>query len=706
MSKITFPTTYTATEAATTRTTPTTSSFRENCLHRLESQQRQEQQHHQYYQEGGEEILNSKKKLADDDDDDDDCYIGLLNKGTTSMASPTAAFTIPAASGDAKEDQVLIDYLSQYCQPSSSSLSLPLLPPTCWIQDIDPSSLEFLKSLAAGGDGGVHPPIPQLHLDHHPCTQPFTSIPPATTVLTTGAHDLDLTTTPAETSSDGKHKVGIYQHHHGADLTHPRLHEELHRSQLLPVNNDDDGITPTSTSVKNTNPPLMLSSTTSAAIGRAIPIASSFSDPPSSAEYDEQQRQQPSPHEHRLLLTIIENQQRQMHELQIRLDAMGSMMARMESDVRYLCSNSRQNQQQEQGQKRNQQQMEEERLRNLFPGHGIMGGGLGGGPPQQHQQARGVAVAAPHNQAENNAPRVIDDNNNNNPIMILLNNHIHHHPRGIFFPLFVSLFRFLVALPHQLRTILQSTGPGRVYVHLRQRAVELRAFDNVDLGSLMKLLIMLLIFTGRGNSSGKKATRQQRRNGRGGGGQDGAAAAGDDNATYDVYSLLQWVVEYWNGHRMHILILSSLIGYLVQAGLMSFLYKVLWLEREEVCRAWMGPKEAGEEEADANEVQVERDAADENRAEIVVGGDNNLNDGMLPNNRPNPAGNFIARPVVAPFAAAGAIIRRGPNNGGFLYDVRCLILSFLLSLIPAWFPEAVPEPVAEAEHERLPPLAE
>ena len=34
------------------------------------------------------------------------------------------------------------------------------------------------------------------------------------------------------------------------------------------------------------------------------------------------------------------------------------------------------------------------------------------------------------------------------------------------------------------------------------------------------------------------------------------------------------------------------------------------------------------------------------------------------------------------------MIRRGPNNGGFLHDVQCLILSFFLSLIPAWRPAA------------------
>jgi hypothetical protein len=471
-----------------------------------------------------------------------------------------------------------------------------------------------------------------------------------------------------------------------------RLSEEVCRSSLLPADDDnnDDEITPSSTPMNSIRPAMLLSSTSSVAAADAATPTLSSTVPPCST--DEQQQQ------HRLLLTIIENQQRQMHELKIRLDAMGSMMARMEADVRYLC-NTRQNQ----GDGRQQNPVQphmEQRLRHILPGYGDIGGrglfGLGGPPPPPPQQNQAAA------QAENNAPHP-NNINNNNPVMVLLNNHIRDHPRGIFFPLFVTLFRFLFSLPHRLRTILQSTGPGRVYVHIRKRALELRAFDNIDLGSLIKLLIMLLIFTGRGNSGKSKAARHTRRNGRGGGGggQDGAAAAeagGDDNAIapFDMYSLLQWVIEYWNGHRMHLLILSSLIGYLVQVGLMSFLYKVLWLEREEVWKAWVGPKEE-EEEMDANEVQGERVPANENREEVLVAEVGNI---------ANPAENVVARPVAAPAAvAAGGIIRRGPNNGGFLYDVQCLIVSFLLSLIPAWIPEAIPEVevvVPEAEQGQLP----
>jgi hypothetical protein len=46
------------------------------------------------------------------------------------------------------------------------------------------------------------------------------------------------------------------------------------------------------------------------------------------------------------------------------------------------------------------------------------------------------------------------------------------------------------------------------------------------------------------------------------------------------------------------------------------------------------------------------------------------------------------------------MIRRGPN-GGFFHDVQCLILSFVLSLIPAWKPEeaAAPQQREQAQAE-------
>ena len=45
--------------------------------------------------------------------------------------------------------------------------------------------------------------------------------------------------------------------------------------------------------------------------------------------------------------------------------------------------------------------------------------------------------------------------------------------------------------------------------------------------------------------------------------------------------------------------------------------------------------------------------------------------------------------------AAPALIRRGPNNGGFFYDILCLILSFVMSLIPAWKPDDYAQPEVE-----------
>ena len=73
---------------------------------------------------------------------------------------------------------------------------------------------------------------------------------------------------------------------------------------------------------------------------------------------------------------------------------------------------------------------------------------------------------------------------------------------GIFFPLFVMLFNFIVSLPRRVRALLLNTGPGRVYAHLREQAIERRAFANVDFGSIMKLVVMLLIFSGRVGGGG------------------------------------------------------------------------------------------------------------------------------------------------------------------------------------------------------------
>jgi hypothetical protein len=148
------------------------------------------------------------------------------------------------------------------------------------------------------------------------------------------------------------------------------------------------------------------------------------------------------------------------------------------------------------------------------------------------------------------------------------------------------------------------------------------------------------------------------------------------------------------------MVVAAIVGYLVQVGLMSFLYTVLWVERRELRMAWMGG-EGGEEVDGGGELGGEEATA------VVGDGDAGVNDGGgggvaergVDVDNDDAAGARIGDPnanVVRPIAGApaappaGGMIRRGPDNGGLLHDVQCLILSFFLSLIPAWRPtEAV-----------------
>ncbi|KAL7469215.1 hypothetical protein ACHAXS_010395 [Conticribra weissflogii] len=276
--------------------------------------------------------------------------------------------------------------------------------------------------------------------------------------------------------------------------------------------------------------------------------------------------------------------------------------------------------------------------------------------------------------------------------------------RGIFFPLFVSLFRFLLSLPQHVRGLLLDSGPGRVYAHLRDRAIERRAFANVDVSALIKLLVMMLIITGRmgggGGGSGGRGVRdrrrvlqeqqQQRRD------DDDNDNDEEDGLASLLYSFLQMMVDFWNGHRTHTLFMAAVIAFLIQVGLMSFFYQVIWVERDELFRVWMG----WEHEHD----ELERDGVGSLDAD--VGNQNNdgghpAEDADLNGAEPAEANNDAAagerappRPAgaVPPAAPARGMIRRGPHNGGIIHDVQCLILSFLLSLIPAWKPEEAAQP--------------
>jgi hypothetical protein len=230
--------------------------------------------------------------------------------------------------------------------------------------------------------------------------------------------------------------------------------------------------------------------------------------------------------------------------------------------------------------------------------------------------------------------------------------------------------------------------------------VERRAFANIDLGSIMKLLIMLLIFAGRAGRNNNNNNNRNRRNN--GGQQEAVEEFG--MMTY-AQQLLSAFIEFWNGHRVHTLVLASFIAFLIQVGLMSFLYDVLWVERGELLDAWLGRGAAADV---GNDDEVEAEGGD--------GGGGNDNVAPRRANAANDANPVAAargggdgpnaQPAERPAAVAGAadhphhggMIRRGPNNGGFFHDVYCLIFSFLLSLIPAWRPEeAAQEPESQEE---------
>ena len=445
------------------------------------------------------------------------------------------------------------------------------------------------------------------------------------------------------------------------------------------------------------------------------------------------------------MLSLIENQQFQMQEMQARLDALGGMMAGMEQDVRFVRSTN------------NHQTYSNNRYNQPYgqgygggvgggggapvQGYKVFGGLFGGGarlsqhqpppmgqqryfgdanyqqppPPvgynnlpviptqptqqqqpvftgpfaqqaqperqhQQEQQPRQQPAPASAMDAPNPLQQGAAANNTN----IAQQQLVPAHERaveipmnqGIFFPLFVMLFQFLFSIPGQVRSLLLSTGPGRVYVHLRDEAIDRRAFANVDLSSIIKLLVMLLIFTGRVGRNENNGGRPRRN------GVVNQEAENGMLAPLLAYaaSLLQRVVDYWNGHRVHTLVLAAVVAFLIQVGLMSFLYEVLWVERGELWNVWLG-RENEEEDEGENDLADDADGQGGNIGDAAQEGGNNP---AAPGRRQIRVANGRPAQAANPH---GGLIRRGPNNGGFFHDIQCLLLSFLLSLIPNWRPE-------------------
>ena len=218
------------------------------------------------------------------------------------------------------------------------------------------------------------------------------------------------------------------------------------------------------------------------------------------------------------------------------------------------------------------------------------------------------------------------------------------------------------------------------------------------MSSLIKMLVMVMIFSGRIGRNENNNNGGARNNNNNNNGEE------DDLMTY-LYTLLESLIWWWRGHRVHTLVVASMIAFLFQVGLMSFFYQVLWVDREALLNAYLGRggDDVGEEGGGDGEEQQRQEQGGGNGGGAVEGG-RNINNGVNAGNGGGIAGIIAgANPALAvPQQAAPAIpalIRRGPNNGGFFHDILCLILSFVMSLIPAWKPDEWADPEEEEEQQ-------
>lgn len=644
-------------------------------------------------------------------------------------------------------DQLLLDYLSQYCQESTGNCcgtagTSSSSNPSEWLQDVDPSSLALLKGLAGIQDDAA-PPVDPAIVALAANNAAAASVPPASASYSHGSGNLYHDPLPPGTNvPPWKEEVFVPKPDEPTKTWEVHVPEGAVPGQpfvlsaggvrirvICPANASagqrvrftlPDTLFTTEVTIEGQEPPLSAptgearSGAAAAGIALGAPFASAGTpkeDANSTNGGSNNHTSETANGDPRLLqqrmLNLIEQQQSQMYEMQARLDALGGMMSRMEQDVRHLRRDG-----------------------GRHPGgQGMFGGLLGRNepprdapppvpPPSLHdlqERLRRCGFVedldvldpqpAPLPPPGPQPPEAIEVPPPRAP----------HDPaaapvhQGLFFPLFAFLFRFLAAAPHRLRAVMTTTGPGRVYARLRRRAVDQRAFADVDLASLVKLLVMLLIFTGRvGRDGSGGATRQ---NGRRGRDADEEADGGEASMLAHAYTLLQRLGEYAAGHRIHMMVVAALMAFLVQVGLMSFFYKVVWVERDELWRAWMG-----QEEAEGGEEDENGGAGGNNRAGGGDGGDGGDGggdggagggggDALGGNDRRNPAVGPNAVEAHADNAAAagppgiggGGMIRRGPNNGGFFHDVQCLVVSFFMSLVPAWRLEAAAAPPAAVE---------
>ena len=220
------------------------------------------------------------------------------------------------------------------------------------------------------------------------------------------------------------------------------------------------------------------------------------------------------------------------------------------------------------------------------------------------------------------------------------------------------------------------------------------------MSSLIKMLVMVMIFSGRigRNETNNNNGAARNNNNNNNNGEE------DDLMTY-LYTLLESLIWWWRGHRVHTLVVASMIAFLFQVGLMSFFYQVLWVDREALLNAYLG--RGGDDVGEEGGGDGEQQQRQEQGGGAVEGGGDNINNGVNAGNGGGMAGIIAgANPALAvPQQAAPAIpalIRRVPNNGGFFHDILCLILSFVMSLIPAWKPDEWADPEEEEEQQPQP----
>ena len=583
------------------------------------------------------------------------------DRGRTEADQATRNFHIKMPQS---EDPVVVSFLTAKRNENANVTGDPLE----WISQMDASSLEYVKGLAAAAhaiqvadasnssqdSSDVINQLDGTSLDY--IKELASSSPPMNSSLFPGKQDADMpmaeVTSPVNSLAQTLARERREREARAANACNDSS-SPLFKDEKTSGSSSDVGTV--LTTQQESRIPMQSSSTAAQSnldqdelTAEKKTSSGNLMDTPSNARTSVEQE----------MLALIRAQQRQMQDMQARLDALGSMMARVERVVS-AQHNGDQTQRQPPG-------LQYQMIGGLFAGGQVRQ--MQGQPQFPPHQANNPRPPLPPDAAglvQNGRPQVPAAERlrpaTEPPLPPLPQPALAQAQpadQGIFFPILVRFFTFLSSIPNRLATLVQDSGVARVYAHLRQRAIDLRAFGNIDLASLIKLAVMLLIMTSRVGNNKKGTNRRP------------TARENNNEENNALANLVQTMLEFLDIHRIHTLVLAAGIAFLIQVGLMSFFHRVLWLERAELYRVWMGEPE------DPSSTEVQPEASDQEREG---------NDGQR--------GGVQA----ANAEEVGGLFRRGPNNGGILHDIQCLILSFLLSLIPAWRPEDAAEPEPEPE---------